>query len=177
MSPRTVIVVTAPFRPEGSDQDDRRWRCAVCRVVDPEDRGNTARICGNPSDFVPRRVIRVMALHRGSQSARELAFHGMADTHGGDAIRLSPLRPTFTTRFVPVQFTQPRISPATRTQPCGVVPKSRCRVGAQYKACVEATRESAFALRGPSNLSGKIGVRGEYTAHAVTDNAAGIRST
>ena len=93
VSPRTVVVVTASLRPEGSDQDDIRWRCAVCRIVDPEDRGNTGRFSCNPSDFVPRRVIRVMALHRGSPSARELAFHGTADTHGGDAIGLNPLSP------------------------------------------------------------------------------------
>jgi hypothetical protein len=93
MSPRTVVVITASLRPEGSDQDDISWGCAVCRIVDPEDRGNTGRICGNPSDLVPRRVVRVMALHRGSQSARELAFHGTADTHGADAIGLNPLSP------------------------------------------------------------------------------------
>ena len=93
VSPRTVHVVTAPFRPERADHEDGPSCCGTRHAVDPEDRGNTGRICGNPSDFVPRRVMRVMALHRGSQSACELAFHGTADTQGSDAIGLTPLAP------------------------------------------------------------------------------------
>jgi len=98
VSPRTVVVVTASLRPEGSDQDDIRWRCAVCRIVDPEDRGNTGRFSCNPSDFVPRRVVRVMTLDRGSQSAHELAFYGTA------AIGFNPFAPELyhATRACPV---------------------------------------------------------------------------
>jgi len=107
VSPRTVYVVTASLRSEGSDQDDHRWRCLAWPAVDPEDRGNTGRICGNPSDFVPRRVVRVMTLDRGSRSARELAFHGTADPQGSDAIGLNPFAPELyhATRTCPVHPT------------------------------------------------------------------------
>jgi hypothetical protein len=38
-------------------------------------------------------------------------------------------------------------------------------------------RESEYALSGPSNLFGRIGVRGKYSAQAVRDSAAVITST
>src|SRR3954462_3059259 len=37
----------------------------------------------------------VVALNGWAQSARELAFHGTADTQGSDAIRLTPRAPDF----------------------------------------------------------------------------------
>src|SRR6478672_953070 len=74
MTPWTVHVVTARFRPEGADHEDCPSCCGARHAVpDNQGGGNTGRLSCNPSDFAPRWLMLVVALDGWSQSARELA--------------------------------------------------------------------------------------------------------
>ena len=157
MTPWTVHVVTAPFRPERADHEDCPSCCGARHAVpDNQGGGNTGRLSCNPSDLAPRRLMLVVALDRWSQSARELAFHGTADTQGSDAIGLTPGAPD--------------LYHVART--CPVHPA--CRVASHahtaLRSCAKIQMPRRGAVRGLRRGDERIRIRTQWALEPLRQN-------